>query len=122
MELNQFVSTLWQSRTQAHIFHHQTQGVGSFSEHKALNNYYEEIVPLVDGFVESVQGKYGIILSYSTYPLSNWSEGSSMEYFHMLCGFVEDGRKTLPQDTYIQNQIDEIVELLYETKYLLTLK
>lgn len=122
MELNQFVSTLWQSRTQAHIWHHQTQGVGSFSEHKALENYYESIVPLVDGFVESVQGRYGIILSYSTYPLADWKEGGSMEYFQMLCGFVDEGRKTLPQDTYIQNQIDEIMELLYNTKYQLTLK
>ena len=122
MELNQFVSTLHQSRTQVHIWHHQTQGVGSFSEHKALENYYEGIVPLVDGFVESVQGKYGIILSYSSYPLVDWKEGGSMEYFKMLCGFVEDGRKTLPQDSYIQNQIDGIVELLYETKYQLTLK
>ena len=122
MELNQFVSTLWQSRTQAHVFHHQVQGVGSYSEHKALRNYYEEIVPLVDGFVESVQGKYGIILSYSTYPLADFKEGAPMEYFQMLCGFVEDGRKTLPQDSYIQNQIDSIVELLYETKYLLSLQ
>lgn len=122
MELNQFVSTLWQSRTQSHIWHHQTQGIGSFSEHKALENYYESIVPLVDGFVESVQGKYGIILSYSTYPLADWKEGGSMEYFQMLCGFVEEGRKTLPQESYIQNQIDEIVGLLYEIKYQLTLK
>jgi len=119
MELNQFVSTLWQSRTQSHVFHHQTS---SYSEHKALRNYYESIVPLVDGFVESVQGKYGIILSYSTYPLNDWSEDSSMEYFQMLCEFVDYSRKTLPQDTYIQNQIDEITQLLYETKYLLTLK
>ena len=119
MELNQFVSTLWQSRTQAHVFHHQTS---SYSEHKALRNYYESIVPLVDGFVESVQGRLGIIVDYSTYPLSNWEEGAAMEYFHMLCGFVQDGRKTLAQDSWIQNQIDTIVELLYETKYLLSLK
>lgn len=122
MELNQFVSTLHQSRTQAHVFHHQVQGVGSFSEHKALENYYTSIVELVDGFVESVQGRYGIIVDYSTYPLANWKEGGAMEYFTMLCKFVEDGRKTLPQDSYIQNQIDEIVQLMYETKYQLTLK
>jgi hypothetical protein len=122
MELNQFVSALWQSRTQAHVFHHQVQGVGSFSEHKALNNYYEEIVPLVDGFVESVQGRYGIITSYTTSPLLDWKEGASHEYFMALCKFVEEGRKSLPQESWIQNQIDEIAQLLYETKYLLTLK
>lgn len=122
MKINQFVSMLWQSRTQAHIWHHQTQGIGSFSEHKALENYYSGIVELVDGFVESTQGKYGIIKGYSTFDLSDWSEGGSLDYFHTLCGFVEEGRKDLPQDSYIQNQIDEIVELLYETKYQLTLK
>lgn len=122
MELNQFVSALWQSRTQSHIWHHQTQGLGSFSEHKALENYYETIVPLVDGFVESVQGRYGIIKGYTTTGLVDWSEGGSMVYFKGLCEYIEKGRGTLPQDSWIQNQIDEIVELLYETKYQLTLK
>jgi hypothetical protein len=122
MELNQFVSALWQSRTQSHVWHHQVQGVGSFSQHKALEKYYEEIVPLVDGFVESVQGRLGIITSYTTSPLVDWTEGAPHDYFMSLCKFIEEGRKSLPQESWIQNQIDEIVELLYEVKYLLTLK
>ena len=45
MELNQFISTLKQSFEQSVVWHHQTT---SFSEHKALNNYYDEIIPLLD--------------------------------------------------------------------------
>ena len=46
MELNQFISVLKQSFEQSVVWHHQTT---SYSEHKALNNYYEEIIPLLDG-------------------------------------------------------------------------
>jgi len=53
-----FIGTLMQSRNQAHIYHLQTN---SFAAHKALQEYYEEIVDLVDGLVESYQGKYGIL-------------------------------------------------------------
>ncbi len=59
--MGQFVSTLMASRTQAHIFHLQTP---SFAAHKALNEYYENIVDIIDGLVESYQGKYGIITGY----------------------------------------------------------
>lgn len=119
MELNQFISTLWQSRTQAHVWHHQTD---SYSEHKALNNYYDEIVEHVDGFVESVQGIYPIVTAYSTSPLVDWKQGGSTIYFKGLYDFVQKGRTTLPQETWIQNQIDNISELIAETIYLLHLK
>ena len=50
--IGQFVSTLFASRTQAHVFHLQTTGEGSFATHKALNDYYDEIVGITDGLVE----------------------------------------------------------------------
>ena len=56
-----FVSTLFHSRTQAHTFHLQTN---SFAAHKALNEYYDEIINIVDGLVESYQGRYGILKGY----------------------------------------------------------
>lgn len=64
--IGQFISTLFASRTQAHIFHLQTIGEGSFAMHSALNIYYDDIVGLVDGLVESYQGRYGIITGYMT--------------------------------------------------------
>jgi hypothetical protein len=44
------VSILLHSQTQVHIFHLQTK---SYSEHKALQGYYEGIDALVDGIIES---------------------------------------------------------------------
>ena len=38
-------------------------------------------------------------------------------YFQALVKYVEAVRQRLPQDSYVQNQIDEIVDLLETTKY-----
>lgn len=119
MELNQFVSTLKQSFEQAVVWHHQTT---SFSEHKALNNYYDEIIPLLDGLIESVQGVYPRIGAYTLSPTVDWSEGMSTTYFKGLYDYVQTHRKMIYQESWIQNQIDEIAQLIAETLYQLSLK
>lgn len=117
--MEQFVTligTLLQSRTQAHIYHWQTQGQGSYAAHTALGAYYETIPGLLDGLVESFQGRYGIVRGYK---MTNTirEDGSYVNYFEALCKFVETSRKGIPQDSYLQNQIDTIVELIESTKY-----
>ena len=38
-------------------------------------------------------------------------------YFDGLSKFVETIRKQLPQDSYIQNEVDTVVKLIETTKY-----
>ena len=61
-KFDEMVSKLFHSRTQAHVFHLQTK---SYAEHIALIGYYVDIINLVDGVIESYQGKYGIIGKYT---------------------------------------------------------
>lgn len=112
-----FISTFFASRTQAHIFHLQVKGPGSFAAHTALQAYYEGIVPLIDALAESVQGRYGIITGYTCE--KHWIENptNAVKYFEALCMYVEKNRASLPQDSYIQNQIDAFIELIESTKY-----
>ena len=113
--MGQFVSTLLASRTQAHIFHLQTP---SFAAHKALNDYYDEIVGVTDGLVESYQGKYGIITGYGNIALQEYQSCEAIiVFFETLCMYVEKSRQMLPQDSYLQNQIDEVVALIKSTIY-----
>jgi DNA-binding ferritin-like protein len=113
--MGQFVSTLLASRTQAHIFHLQTP---SFAAHKALNEYYDEIIGITDGIAESYQGKYGIITGYSNVALQEYQSCEAIiMFFEMLCMYVEKSRQMLPQDSYLQNQIDEVVALIKSTIY-----
>lgn len=120
MELNQFISTLKQSFEQSVVWHHQTT---SYSEHKTLNNYYEEIIPLLDGLVESYQGLYPRIGSYTLVNPVDWNDGVSATYFKGLYEFVQKNRALIPcQESWFQNQIDEIAQLIAETLYKLSLK
>jgi hypothetical protein len=110
-----FVSTLFHSRTQAHTFHLQTN---SFAAHKALNEYYDSIIDLVDSLIESYQGRYGILKGYQGMgDVLEYDENVVVKYFEALCMYVEKNRSLLPQDSYIQNQIDELIALIESTKY-----
>jgi hypothetical protein len=108
-----FIGTLMQSRNQVHIYHLQTE---SYAAHKALQGYYEDIVDLIDGLVESYQGRYGILRGYKMAGTIK-EDNNVVIYFEGLCKFVESIRTQLPQDSYIQNQIDEVVALIESTKY-----
>lgn len=108
-----FIGTLMQSRNQAHIYHLQTE---SFAAHKALQGYYEDVVDIIDGLVETYQGRYGILRGYKMAGTIK-EDDNAIIYFEGLCKFVETMRTQLPQDTYIQNQIDELVALIEGTKY-----
>jgi DNA-binding ferritin-like protein len=115
-EFGLFIGTLLQSRTQAHIYHWQTVGVGSNAKHQALGSYYEDIVDILDKLVESYQGRYGIYRGYEM-PNPIREDDNHVQYFESLCKFVETIRKAIPQDSYIQNQVDEIVTLIESTKF-----
>ena len=113
--VGQFISTLMSARTQAHVFHLQTP---SFAAHKALKKFYEEIVDAIDGLVESYQGKYGIVQGYGNVALQEYQSCDGIIlYFTTLVNFLEKSRSMIAQDSYIQNQIDELVALIYSLLY-----
>lgn len=111
-----FVSTLFNSREQAHILHLQTN---SYSVHKALGKYYQSIVDLVDKYVETYQGKYGIIKGYS--PVSKFLEGNNMaiSYFKDLEKKISGMKVKLPKDLDLENAYADILQLIHSTNYLL---
>jgi len=113
-DLVDMVATLLHSQTQVHIFHLQTK---TYSEHKALQKYYEGIDGLVDGIVESYQGKYEIITGYKTIKTVDYkSTEQIINYFKELDENIEKNRKSV-KESYIQNQIDTVQELIYSTLY-----
>jgi hypothetical protein len=108
------VSTLLHSQTQVHIFHLQTK---SYSEHKALQNYYEGIDKLVDGIIESYQGKYDIINNYDSVKTEEYKSCDQViNYFKSLDSMIDNARKSV-KESFIQNQIDTVQELIFSTIY-----
>ncbi len=115
MSAGELISRCFHCRTEAHIAHLQTK---SFAEHKALNKFYEAIVPLADTFAEAYQGRFGIITDYpDEYEVSN----SPAEMLHNLRDWIDANRHDADlgrnECVELQAVIDEIVLLINSTLY-----
>ena len=69
--------------------------------------------------IESYQGKYGLIEFEDVTSIdNNASIDNIINYFEQLATELEKMRSDESlQDTWVQNQIDNIAELIYSTKY-----
>ena len=107
------------SRDQAHIFHWQTTGEGSFAAHKALGKYYDAVPDMLDALVEAYQGKYGIVKGYTPADkFEEYEKSTAVKYFKALATYIERLYDKLDdKDTFILNQIDNVKELIYSTIY-----
>jgi DNA-binding ferritin-like protein len=113
------ISTLMASRDQAHIFHWQTTGPGSFAAHMALGGYYDAIPGMVDSLVETYQGKHGILKGYEPAErFDEYSKDGAVKYFKALVTYVDRVYNKIPkEDTNIINQLDTFKDLIYTTIY-----
>lgn len=114
---SQFVGILMSSRNQAHAFHLTTT---SFAEHKALQAYYEGIIPLADAWAEGYMGLYGRMRSPSFNKTFMTDPKKAKQYFKNLLARIL--KIKLPKDSYLVNIQDEIVALIRSTLYMLSLK
>ena len=120
MTFVEFLSALNSCKQQAIFWHNQTT---NYSEHKTLNGFYDEILDLLDGLVESTAGIYGRPTGYDVHDPQDWtSTEDTIKYFQAVYQMIQTERTSLYSETWIQNQIDEIAALVAQTIYLLTLK
>lgn len=112
MTASKFIGILFQSRDAMHIAHLQTK---SFAEHKALNAYYDGILDLTDSFTEKYFGRNGrveIIIPESKIQ-------DAVSHLKSMQAVIEAERDNYSSD--LQNIMDEMLGLVNETLYLLTL-
>jgi len=117
MAANRFVGMLMNSREQAHAFHLTTS---SFAQHKALQAYYEGIVPLLDEWAEAYMGKYGRLKRISVNKRFMNDPKKARQYFRSLLTRLR--LLKLPKDSYLRSIHDEITVLIRQTMYQLTLR
>ena len=117
--MEELSSVLMHSRTQAHVFHLRVTGPKAYEFHKALEGYYDDIVGLIDTLVEGYQGKNGIIEFKAVNGIDNNADYDNIiQYFDMLISIVDKLRKNKKlSDSFLQNEIDNVVNLLYSTRY-----
>jgi len=113
----EFVSVLFNSRQQAHIFHLQTR---SFAKHKALGAFYESIADLADNYVEAYQGTHDIVTGYTPMPSFFEEESEVLPYFDKLEQYITAVQDQLPKQTDLQNIVADVLHLIHSTQYKLT--
>jgi hypothetical protein len=119
-EASKFFSKLFESREMAHVYHLSVKGdMGSYAAHVALGVYYEGILEFIDDLIETYQGQYELVESFDMINTIDTKSKPPIEYFEELVMFIKSTRNTSlsPEDTHLQNVIDEVVGLIYRTLY-----
>lgn len=108
-----------EARDQIHYLHLETF---SFSEHKALNTFYEEWLDLLDSFTETYQGKYGRIEGNISINID--SNCDSRKYLIDLQIFLNEYAEPIVSeaDSDLCNILADMKGLVNHTLYMLTLK
>lgn len=107
---NNFIEKMFEVRQVAHNSHLKTK---SYSEHKALDSFYNGILELADNFIETYQGQYGLVgdIKFSVDGVEN-----IVNYLESFCSISKNARDNI-KDSHLQNIIDEILSLTYKTIY-----
>jgi hypothetical protein len=113
--VGEFFLKLLHAATNGHILHLQAK---SYSEHKALQKYYEQLPDLVDSIIEEYQGAYQTIISYpNEYTPPN---PNSLTEVYEIRDFLHNNRAIVGDYSSIQNSVDNLMALLDSTVYKLT--
>ena len=112
MAIGDLIMRLFHARTAAHVLHLQSR---SYSEHMALNTFYEEIVGLTDDLAEAYQGGYELIREYPS-KYTPYSNALSLMDDLRDCIDAHKGDWD-EEDTHLNNICDEIRQLIASTQY-----
>lgn len=111
--MGEFAMCLLNGVTAGHIHH---LGTDSYAQHMALGDFYDGLDDLTDKFIEAYQGKYSKIIfaERALFLGENGLElvlyvGKEIAKYRQMPGF--------PQDTELQNIVDELADLVASTLY-----
>lgn len=100
--------------TDTHIMHWTTD---SYAKHQALGDFYDGLQDLIDSWAEAFMGKAGVLTAFPTE--CTITNGDPMRYLKDYLVKVDTYRRStgFPQDTALQNIVDEMVALAQTTIY-----
>ena len=114
MKACDFGGLFFLARDVTHSVHLNTR---SYSKHKALQKFYDNIIDLADAFAEAYQGRHGLIGPISL--MSAKKTTNVIESLESQLAEIESMRYDVcdKADTALQQLIDNIIELYLTTLY-----
>lgn len=109
--VDELIKRVFATRNCAHLQHWKTK---SYAEHEALGGFYDEVIDLLDKFVEAYQGANGLVgdvkLSTGTGEILKCLEDDAV--------WIAKHREHLATDiSALENIVDEITGLYLSTIY-----
>lgn len=106
MNATEFIKQLISATIIIRFFHWKTTSL----QHEPLGDFYNALNSAIDKLVETYQGREGL-LEFVQFNGAT-TKLTALEYSEKLAEFIEANRSIFKQ-SYIQNQIDTILEDLY---------
>ena len=91
----------------------------SLAQHKAIGKLYDNLADLTDTLAETYMGIYG---RFGNITCSHEQLPDAVAYVAEMANGIQLMRAELPNDSQLQNIVDEIASAIDTTNYLLTLK
>lgn len=110
--VEEFFGTLLYSKTETHKSHLETS---TNRDHVTLNDFYDDIVDLVDDLIEAYQGIHGKVNGYENILKTDGPD--AVGYLEDLRDMVRAGRDEYCKESELQSICDEILELIDSTLY-----
>lgn len=112
--IEEFFGTLQQATVEAWKEHLKTD---KYSSHIALNEFYDDIVELVDTLIENYMGKHGKVGDYKN--IMSTDKMGAIEYLEQLRELTVEGRAEFfkEDEPELQSDCDSILSLIDSTLY-----
>ena len=123
-----FITNFLTIQNQFRVMHWQTQKkIGSFAAHNAFGTAYEELDEKIDDFIETYQGKRGVIMGKDggfIVKLHNLDNNPVAIVDEMIRFLIDAVPQALDEreDSDLLNIRDEMLGILNQTKYRLDLR
>lgn len=110
--IEQLVARVFATRNAAHLAH---WGTRSYSQHMALDGFYNEVIDNVDELVECWQGQFGLIGPVEVVPAS---PKNMVELLAADADWIDENRDAITQGSQpLGNLIDELANTYQQTLY-----
>jgi hypothetical protein len=110
--IEQLISRVFYARNVAHFEHWRTE---SYSEHKALGKFYDNIIDAIDKLVEAYQGAFSLI---GNIPAPKVTEPDVLKLLEADAEWIEEHHEDICKgNRAVANLVDGVTEVYLSTIY-----
>jgi DNA-binding ferritin-like protein len=113
--IEQLISRVFYARNVAHFEHWRATGTGSYAKHKALGNFYDDIIEAIDDVVEAYQGAFELI---GNIPAPETVKGDVLKQLEGDADWIEQNHDTICRGNRgVENLLDSVTNTYQSAIY-----